>query len=75
MARPRIGAPPDDLPALRARAVQSVDDTGLRPTAREIGISPTWLANFCAGQYEHPYTSTLRRLRKWAQRYPQEQGE
>lgn len=56
--------PPKDLGELLQRVGKAVEDTSLRHTARQIGISPTGLTKVLAGN--HPYAPTMKRLRKWA---------
>jgi hypothetical protein len=57
----------EDVQHLREAAAARVEATSLRGTAREIGMSPTWLTKFLLGAA--PYSVTLRRLRKWYLQY------
>lgn len=57
------GAAEATVQHLRAAAHQRVETTSLRGAAREIGLSPTGLKKFLMGT--SPYSTTLRRLRRW----------
>ena len=71
----RIQEPPEDLETLRSAAGKAVAERGLRPVAREIGLSPTGLKFVVNLPERHPYSPTLRRLRKWyAKHATQEDG-
>lgn len=50
-----------------------IEETGLRPTAREIGMSATGLAKFVNGS--EPQMQTLHKLRKWHSARPAPETE
>lgn len=52
-----------EMEAVRDALRRDLDDTSLRDLARQIGITPTALANFRDGA--HPYQKTLAKLRRW----------
>ena len=54
---------PEEVEELRAAAAARVQVTGLRGTAKEIGMSASGLLKFLAGA--QPYKPTLGRLRAW----------
>lgn len=71
---PRLdSAKTEEIEVLRRAAHQRVEDTSLRGTGREIGLSPTGLKKFLLGTA--PYSPTLRRLRTWYVRHAAELGD
>jgi hypothetical protein len=53
---------------LRSAAAARVENTSLRGTAREIGLSPTGLKKFLLGT--KPYAATQRKLQTWFNNKP-----
>lgn len=62
-------SPPDEsrIRAIRKRAALAVSKLGLRPVARQIGVTPMGLSYFLEGR--NPQTQTLRKLNEWMVRH------
>lgn len=71
----RICPIPDDVPALRDAVSVAIYDRTLRAVARDVGMSPTGLSKFASGRSAHPYSPTLRRLRRWYQKHASTEDE
>jgi hypothetical protein len=69
---PAAFAAEDELEMLRAVLRQRITLIGLRPTARELGMSPTGLSNFLDGT--NPFGETVRRARVWLAAHDQREG-
>lgn len=65
--------PPFPLEQIRARVAAAVEARGLRPVAREIGLSPTGVGKFIVGT-SITYGPTAVRLKKWYQAHREEGG-